>query len=353
MPTFCKIVFFWLVISPVITFSQKDTLLTLVNDFILFETNKYEITKEAKEKLLKLLDTLPNVNGKHYVIEAHTDSRGSQDFNLELSQKRASAVQEFLEGNGIKTDRIKIAAYGKSKPKYTNQTNQGMMLNRRVDISIAKYFRITSLKGNISSDTTDTESMITILAFNKLFRDSTQVKIGADFEVKVIENQTLTLEAIGENYFFHSRQIDMKKINPLESIQVKLQSIKIDRIFDLGEINFYGNQANILPRSQHLVEALVKTMQFNPDVCFEIAGHVNMPGKTIFSGFEMDLSQRRAETIYKILVERMISAKRMTYKGYSNLHMKYPEPKNEAQAMQNRRVEIIIKDCSEISRLKQ
>ena len=69
-------------------------------------------------------------------IEGHTDGKGSDSYNMKLSQKRADAVQEYLSGHGIETSRLIAIGYGETRPIDTNETPEGRARNRRVEFII-------------------------------------------------------------------------------------------------------------------------------------------------------------------------------------------------------------------------
>ena len=70
------------------------------------------------------------------LIEGHTDSTGSDELNMTLSQKRADAVKEALTGKGVSADRITTKGYGKKYPVASNDSPAGRSQNRRVEIII-------------------------------------------------------------------------------------------------------------------------------------------------------------------------------------------------------------------------
>jgi outer membrane protein OmpA-like peptidoglycan-associated protein len=72
-------------------------------------------------------------------IGGHTDNIGGQQANLELSQKRAESVKEYLESQGIDDKRITAVGYGGSKPVAPNYNPEKRKLNRRVEIKILDY----------------------------------------------------------------------------------------------------------------------------------------------------------------------------------------------------------------------
>jgi outer membrane protein OmpA-like peptidoglycan-associated protein len=69
-------------------------------------------------------------------VAGHTDSTGSDSYNLELSQRRAASVSAYLNARGVVSDRLLSVGYGKARPIATNETAEGRQLNRRVEITV-------------------------------------------------------------------------------------------------------------------------------------------------------------------------------------------------------------------------
>lgn len=69
------------------------------------------------------MNTLKQHPDRNVLIEGHTDSRGSESYNEELSLRRAQAVQDFLLRNGVSPDRIVTRGYGEAYPVASNDTN--------------------------------------------------------------------------------------------------------------------------------------------------------------------------------------------------------------------------------------
>lgn len=85
-------------------------------DNIFYEFGRWEITKASEaelEKLVKLLNDNPNITIE---LSAHTDMKGNEDFNNELSQKRAQSCCDYLVAHGIEKERLTPVGYGKAKP---------------------------------------------------------------------------------------------------------------------------------------------------------------------------------------------------------------------------------------------
>jgi len=103
---------------------------------VLFGFDKSGLTADAKANLDKLVTVLGTYPDTDIEVQGHTDSKGSESYNRNLSVDRASASSNYLRGNGIKTNRISIKGFGESVPKYTNDTETGRAQNRRVEFLI-------------------------------------------------------------------------------------------------------------------------------------------------------------------------------------------------------------------------
>lgn len=87
------------------------------------------------KRVYKFLTDNPDVSIE---ISAHTDSKGSDEYNLQLSQKRAESVVQYLINKGINPERLIAKGYGESMPVADNETEEGRALNRRVEMKILK-----------------------------------------------------------------------------------------------------------------------------------------------------------------------------------------------------------------------
>jgi outer membrane protein OmpA-like peptidoglycan-associated protein len=103
---------------------------------IYFDFNKYELRPESffeLERVYKFLSDNPSINIE---ISAHTDSKGSDEYNMSLSQKRAESVVSYLVSKGVSPGRLIAKGYGKSQPVASNDTEEGRAMNRRVEMKI-------------------------------------------------------------------------------------------------------------------------------------------------------------------------------------------------------------------------
>jgi OOP family OmpA-OmpF porin len=102
----------------------------------LFDFDKYVIKPEAKAKLDDLVSKLAGVNLEVIVAVGHTDSIGTEAYNLALSARRANAVKQYLVSKGIEANRIYTEGKGESQPVADNRTAEGRAKNRRVEIEV-------------------------------------------------------------------------------------------------------------------------------------------------------------------------------------------------------------------------
>lgn len=101
-----------------------------------FEFNKARLMLDSQTVLDKVAESLGNEPDVHIIIMGHTDSIGSDAYNLKLSQSRAESVVRYLTGKGISESRQKAKGYGESKPVADNNTDEGRERNRRVELQV-------------------------------------------------------------------------------------------------------------------------------------------------------------------------------------------------------------------------
>jgi len=102
-----------------------------------FASDSARLTGEAKSILDGALEAINANPGAHLTVEGHTDSRASDSYNLDLSQRRAQAVVDYLVSRGVSASRLNPVGKGESYPIASNDTKDGRYRNRRVEV-IAK-----------------------------------------------------------------------------------------------------------------------------------------------------------------------------------------------------------------------
>ena len=110
-----------------------------------FDFDKSIIKKEDEEKLNYLLELVQTLNGS-VRIEGHTDDKGTEAYNLNLSSKRSKKVCQYLLKFGIDKDAISIENFGETKPNADNSTIEGRSLNRRVVVVLLPKANSSEIK---------------------------------------------------------------------------------------------------------------------------------------------------------------------------------------------------------------
>ena len=254
---------------------------------IYFEFNDYQLSQSAVETLEKYLGLLQKNNKEVSKIDilGYCDSVGSADYNKKLSLRRAEAVKKYLVDKQYNVTSINIRGTGKENPAYPNDTEENRAKNRRVDVVF------TTKKQEVPD--------------------------------KPKEKPVKTVEA--------------------KSVTESVMTAKVGENIRLKNINFVPGQAVLLESAKPAVEELIQIMKDNPTLEIQIEGHICCATDQYNIQTQKDdlLSTRRAETVYGILIKNGIDPKRLSYIGYGRTRPLTAE-RNEAERIQNRRVEIKI-----------
>ena len=227
------------------------------------------------------------------------------DFNKDFpNQSSILTINEWMASNR-NIEIIKLLGYCDSID--TKNYNK-KLAERRIE-SVRKLLEKSGLKFNKNLEK---------IAFGKDFKQS---KIQA-------ENRKVTI-------FYNEQQI---KTNESE-LTKQIRNSKVGETIKLPNIYFFNNSDQIVAKSQPTLFDLLTAMEENPKLKIEIQGHICCQ---LVSDIN-DVSTARAKTIYSYLIRNKIDRKRMTFKGFgiSKPIHKIPE-KNETEANENRRVEILI-----------
>ena len=103
---------------------------------VLFDTGSYTLKPGAREKLAKISGIVLAHPGLTLQIEGHTDSVGGDEFNQQLSERRAGSVRDFLADQGVPASGITARGFGKTQPVASNDTAEGRQRNRRVELVV-------------------------------------------------------------------------------------------------------------------------------------------------------------------------------------------------------------------------
>jgi peptidoglycan-associated lipoprotein len=107
-----------------------------LSDIVYFDYDSNELTNEAQEKLRTKAAILRANPGLQVRVDGHADERGSTEYNLALSQRRAETVRDFLAGYGIAATRISTIPYGEERPRVEGGGETVWAQNRRAEFSV-------------------------------------------------------------------------------------------------------------------------------------------------------------------------------------------------------------------------
>ena len=249
---------------------------------ILFEYDKHDVTPEVAQNLENWLSTLPDTISKMEVV-GHADFIGSDNYNLNLSEKRANAVLTIIEeANAIRYRMSLVSANGETE-SVPNGSKNGIPDDRKVVITATLF----------------SESLI---------------KEKAEILEETSEAMLLETAEVGQSIVF-------------------------------ANLNFFPGKHFLIPEALPSLEKLAETLKANPNLEIEIQGHICCKLDSI-DGFDQntrtyDLSINRAKYIYDQLILTGVN-NHMTFRGFAGTRpLIFPEVTNEDR-QRNRRVEIKV-----------
>jgi len=322
---------------------------------VYFPSNGDQLNSNAKTDIRQaFLEIHPKIIREIY-IEGHTDSDASLSYNLNLSARRAANTQEYLLTQGVKSDIIKIGAFGESQP-ISSKKNK----NRRVLITIvyedetyppqlvevktgdAKFIQIETFNANTKSRL---PCDYVIERQNKNLFSRTNSDAMCVFDRKRFPTINITFSKSG--YLNQSVTIsdkDVRQVGDTLKVQVYLKPVAVVQKLRYDHIYFYTDTDDFKPEAKQELEKLVTMLTENPKLYVEIQWHMNFSesrqANILQRIYNHDLSHKRAKAVYMYLISRGINKDRLTYKGLSNYRMIFPNPTSDLEADQNKRVEV-------------
>ena len=153
-----------------------------------FEPQSFELTKDSKRILDEAVLVINANPALKIEVQAYTDSKGSEKYNLKLSEKRAASVKKYLVIQGANEDQLEAKGYGESEPIADNNTEAGRAKNRRVALSVIKdEVKVLEVEQQEIIDVTlpeDSSSQVT----DESATDAEQAKVDADKQPAETEN---------------------------------------------------------------------------------------------------------------------------------------------------------------------
>ena len=115
---------------------EENATITLNNIF--FDFDKAVLKPESFPELNRIVQLMTERSAMQVDVAGHTDATGTEQYNMELSRRRATAVQQYLVEKGISETRVNVSYFGEAKPLESNATMEGRRKNRRVEFKIVK-----------------------------------------------------------------------------------------------------------------------------------------------------------------------------------------------------------------------
>ena len=115
---------------------EGDNLVLNIPSGITFAYDSADVQPQFQRTLDQVASTLSQYNQTYIDVYGHTDSTGSDSYNQTLSDRRATAVADYLSSRGVQTARIGTRGYGETQPIASNDTDAGRAANRRVEVKI-------------------------------------------------------------------------------------------------------------------------------------------------------------------------------------------------------------------------
>ena len=109
---------------------------TIILDDVLFDFDRSNVKPEAAKILDRLVAFMQENKNSKVTLSGHTDNVGSDAYNQKLSERRVTAVREYVVKKGVDAGRISGQGFGESKPIADNKTREGRSKNRRVEIKV-------------------------------------------------------------------------------------------------------------------------------------------------------------------------------------------------------------------------
>jgi len=321
-----------------------DSLILISQSEVYFDSNEAHISEAEAAKIDLLVKQAEAFDSTAFSVIAHTDNVGGDEFNIELSLRRADAVKQYLADSNVSQAAISSEYYGEGRPKAENDTKRGRSQNRRAIIRTYQHKQLQWLRGRIIDEDSGMGVAATIKLHSKTYQGEALSDMTGTFQIAAPKDEVVGIDVRSRGYIIASKMLKVKRGLKIE---IEMPAIKEGKSFDLKRLFFIGNKDSLLEKSKSVLPNLLYTMTENPEVCIEIKGHINLPyaPKVKVDTWDMHLSIARAKRLHDYLLNQKVDSSRILYQGYGNWNMIHPKATSPADMAKNRRVEIEFINC--------
>ena len=349
-----------IILSSIDLAAQNDTTPEVIYREVYFDYDIDRLSVEQKNKLDRLFDSVNTALIQRIVITGHTDSIGSDAYNVRLSKRRVDHVKQYLFERGIAKNKISADYEGERRPVSINADEAGRARNRRVELAIqlgkATPPKVTPpapavrdiKKGIIYGKITDATTGEPIKADLELLGDDDRIQVSSketgNYSFNFNEINRYLIEANAPGYMYTSKNFNTRSLSDSVRVDIELMPLEVGKKFEAKNIYFYPNLPEVVGSSYPEMDKLLRLLQQNPGVKIEIQGHVNWPSTypDPITPKIIRLSEDRARTVYDYLFSKGIPASRMSFVGKGNTEMVIPDAVTMEEYRKNMRVEILI-----------
>ncbi len=288
---------------------------------IYYDFNKYDIKEAAKSKLDHLVRLLKD-NPIKIELNSYTDSRGSAQYNMILSQKRAEAAMDYIVSQGIDASRITARGYGESE--LLNDCTDGVecteeqhQMNRRTE------FRIIEVEKPNSTRVDPLDKYVAGAVYDRYAI--------AEDAVYCIDNGKTIIAVIS------------KKKSGIDGMAQMAPKLEMKKSYQVENIYYDFNKWTLRPDAKQGLNKVVEIMEANP-IKIELSSHTDSRGD---EAYNLSLSQKRAEAAKNYIVSQGIDQTRIVAKGYGETQLINECTEcTEEQNQMNRRTEFKVIEIS-------
>ena len=132
--------------------TKEESFMMVALPNVQFYTDQAVLLPSSSKELVTVAEYMVNNPEATAEIYGHTDSVGNDQHNMELSQRRAEAVKSFLVSLGVEPNRINAIGFGETRPKASNGTPEGRLMNRRVEMKLTQPKKVTNSRTQVDPD---------------------------------------------------------------------------------------------------------------------------------------------------------------------------------------------------------